>query len=77
MILLLVYSITISVNFQGIVCSGVAYYIGAIVIQAKGPVFFAAFNPLTMVIVAIMSSLIFSEIMYLGRCISYYAYVWF
>ncbi|XP_022743181.1 WAT1-related protein At2g39510-like isoform X2 [Durio zibethinus] len=53
----------------GIICSGVAYYIAAIVIQAKGPVFFAAFNPLTMVIVAIMSSFIFSEIMYLGRVI--------
>ncbi|XP_022743182.1 WAT1-related protein At2g39510-like isoform X3 [Durio zibethinus] len=57
------------VILQGIICSGVAYYIAAIVIQAKGPVFFAAFNPLTMVIVAIMSSFIFSEIMYLGRVI--------
>ncbi|XP_022743180.1 WAT1-related protein At2g39510-like isoform X1 [Durio zibethinus] len=55
--------------YSGIICSGVAYYIAAIVIQAKGPVFFAAFNPLTMVIVAIMSSFIFSEIMYLGRVI--------
>ncbi|XVE52714.1 hypothetical protein DITRI_Ditri02bG0145400 [Diplodiscus trichospermus] len=55
--------------YSGIICSGVAYYIGAIVIQAKGPVFFAAFNPLTMVLVAIMSSFIFSEIMYLGRVI--------
>ncbi|XWS66032.1 hypothetical protein CRYUN_Cryun05aG0165300 [Craigia yunnanensis] len=55
--------------YSGIICSGVAYYIGAMVIQAKGPVFFAAFNPLTMVIVAIMSSFIFSEIMYLGRVI--------
>ncbi|TYH67882.1 hypothetical protein ES332_D06G219700v1 [Gossypium tomentosum] len=57
------------VILQGIICSGVAYYIGAMVIQAKGPVFFASFNPLTMVIVAIMSSFIFSEIMYLGRVI--------
>ncbi|XP_039016392.1 WAT1-related protein At2g39510-like [Hibiscus syriacus] len=55
--------------YSGIICSGVAYYIGAMVIQAKGPVFFASFNPLTMVIVAIMSSFIFSEIMYLGRVI--------
>ncbi|XWS56550.1 hypothetical protein CRYUN_Cryun09bG0095000 [Craigia yunnanensis] len=55
--------------YSGIICSGVAYYVGAMVIQAKGPVFFAAFNPLTMVIVAIMSSFIFSEIMYLGRVI--------
>ncbi|WRX12591.1 EamA domain - like 10 [Theobroma cacao] len=55
--------------YSGVICSGVAYYVGAMVIQAKGPVFFAAFNPLTMVIVAIMSSFIFSEIMYLGRVI--------
>ncbi|GMI72564.1 Usually multiple acids move in and out Transporters 14 [Hibiscus trionum] len=55
--------------YSGIICSGVAYYIGAMVIQAKGPVFFSSFNPLTMVIVAIMSSFIFSEIMYLGRVI--------
>ncbi|XVE99519.1 hypothetical protein REPUB_Repub03eG0206000 [Reevesia pubescens] len=55
--------------YSGIICSGVAYYVGAMVIQAKGPVFFSAFNPLTMVIVAIMSSFIFSEIMYLGRVI--------
>lgn len=58
-----------AVVYSGIICSGVAYYIGAMVIQAKGPVFFASFNPLTMVIVAIMSSFIFSEIMYLGRVI--------
>ncbi|XVF23842.1 hypothetical protein REPUB_Repub13aG0074500 [Reevesia pubescens] len=55
--------------YSGIISSGVAYYIGAMVIKSKGPVFFAAFNPLTMVIVAIMSSFIFSEIMYLGRVI--------
>ncbi|KAK6234170.1 hypothetical protein QUC31_006576 [Theobroma cacao] len=55
--------------YSGVICSGVAYYVGAMVIQAKGPVFYAAFNPLTMVIVAIMSSFIFSEIMYLGRVI--------
>ncbi|GMJ14440.1 Usually multiple acids move in and out Transporters 14 [Hibiscus trionum] len=55
--------------YSGIVCSGVAYYIGAMVIQAKGPVFYASFNPLTMVIVAIMSSFIFFERMYLGRVI--------
>ncbi|WRX12590.1 hypothetical protein QQP08_005077 [Theobroma cacao] len=52
--------------YSGVICSGVAYYVGAMVIQAKGPVFFAAFNPLTMVIVAIMSSFIFSEIMVIG-----------
>ncbi|KAK8612295.1 hypothetical protein V6N13_092411 [Hibiscus sabdariffa] len=59
----------LAVVYSGIMCSGIAYYIGAMVIQAKGPVFFASFNPLTMVIVAIMSSFIFSEIMYLGRVI--------
>ena len=52
---------------QGIVCSGIAYYIQGIVMKDKGPVFVTAFNPLSMVIVAVLSSFLLSEIMYLGR----------
>ena len=52
---------------QGIVCSGFTYFVQGIVMKNKGPVFVTAFNPLSMVIVAILSSFILSEIMYLGR----------
>lgn len=52
---------------QGIICSGVAYYIQGAVMQIKGPVFVTAFNPLQMVLVAILGSFILHEILYLGR----------
>ncbi|XP_030489208.2 WAT1-related protein At2g39510 [Cannabis sativa] len=55
--------------YSGVVCSGFTYYIQGIVMKVKGPVFVTAFNPLGMIIVAIMSSFILSEIMYLGRVI--------
>lgn len=52
---------------QGIVCSGLAYYIQGVVMKDRGPVFVTAFNPLSMIIVAVMSSFILAEQMYLGR----------
>lgn len=52
---------------QGVVCSGIGYYVQGVVMKSKGPVFVTAFNPLSMVIVAILSSFLLSEIMYLGR----------
>lgn len=52
---------------QGIVCSGMGYYIQGVVMQVKGPVFVTAFNPLQMVLVAILGSFILHEILYLGR----------
>ncbi|GMN57271.1 hypothetical protein TIFTF001_026378 [Ficus carica] len=55
--------------YSGVVCSGFAYYIQGIVMKDKGPVFMTAFNPLSMVIVAILSSFILSETMYMGRVI--------
>ncbi|KOM40601.1 hypothetical protein LR48_Vigan04g079900 [Vigna angularis] len=54
---------------QGIVCSGMAYYIQGVVMKDRGPVFVTTFNPLCMVIVAIMGSLFLPEQMYLGRAI--------
>ncbi|KAL5569136.1 hypothetical protein UlMin_025711 [Ulmus minor] len=53
--------------YSGVICSGIAYYIQGIVMKEKGPVFVTAFSPLSMVLVAILSSFILSEIMYLGR----------
>jgi len=52
---------------QGIVCSALAYYVGGVVMKTRGPVFVTAFSPLCMIIVAIMSTIIFAEQMYLGR----------
>lgn len=52
---------------QGIVCSGLAYYIQGLIMKERGPVFVTAFSPLSMIIVAIMGSIILAEQMYLGR----------
>lgn len=53
--------------YSGIVCSGFAYYIQGVVMKDRGPVFVTAFSPLSMVIVAVMSSFILAEQMTLGR----------
>ncbi|KAL4333039.1 hypothetical protein GQ457_07G018220 [Hibiscus cannabinus] len=53
--------------YGGVVCSGIGYYVQGVVMKTRGPVFVTAFNPLSMVIVAILSSFILSEMLYLGR----------
>ncbi|KAK0591619.1 hypothetical protein LWI29_004896 [Acer saccharum] len=55
--------------YSGVICSGIAYYVQGVIMKSKGPVFVTAFNPLSMVIIAIMSSFVLAEIMYLGRII--------
>ncbi|KAK9167616.1 hypothetical protein Scep_002807 [Stephania cephalantha] len=55
--------------YTGVVCSGMAYYILAVVIRERGPVFVTAFTPLTMVIVAALGSLILGELLHLGSVI--------
>ncbi|XP_050209118.1 WAT1-related protein At2g37460-like [Mercurialis annua] len=55
--------------YTGVVCSGFAYYIQGVIMKDRGPVFVTAFNPLSMVIVAVMSSIILAEQMFLGRVI--------
>ncbi|KAH7841566.1 hypothetical protein Vadar_031608 [Vaccinium darrowii] len=54
---------------QGIICSGVSYYISGVLMKERGPVFVSAFNPLTMVIVAILSTFIFAEQIFIGRLV--------
>ncbi|XP_019059185.1 PREDICTED: WAT1-related protein At2g37460-like isoform X2 [Tarenaya hassleriana] len=73
----------LTATYSGIVCSALAYYIGGVVMKSRGPVFVTAFNPLCMVIVAFMSSVIFAEQMYLGRvlgalviCVGLYFVLW-
>ncbi|KAH0979774.1 hypothetical protein GBA52_006951 [Prunus armeniaca] len=52
-----------------VVALGVAYYVQGLVMKERGPVFVTAFSPLSMIIVAVMSSFMLAEIMYLGRVI--------
>ncbi|XP_048634525.1 WAT1-related protein At2g37460 isoform X2 [Brassica napus] len=70
-------------TYSGIVCSAIAYYVGGLVMKTRGPVFVTAFSPLCMIIVAIMSTVIFAEQMYLGRvlgaaviCAGLYLVIW-
>nr|GMD57426.1 WAT1-related protein At2g39510-like [Ipomoea batatas] len=53
--------------YHGLLRSGTEYYISVIVMKMRGPVFVTAFNPLCMVIVAIVGSFLLSEKLYLGR----------
>ncbi|KAF4361213.1 hypothetical protein F8388_011204 [Cannabis sativa] len=53
--------------YTGIVSSGITYYVQGLVMKTRGPVFVTAFNPLCMVIVAILASIILAEKIHLGR----------
>ncbi|KAH0459900.1 hypothetical protein IEQ34_010563 [Dendrobium chrysotoxum] len=55
--------------YSGIVCSGVTYYIQGMVMKERGPVFVTAFQPLCMIIVAILGSIILAEEITVGRMI--------
>lgn len=52
---------------QGLICSGVGYYVSGVIMKEKGPVFVTSFNPLNMVIVAVMSSFILAEQLNVGK----------
>lgn len=56
----------ITALYSGVICSGVAYYVSGVIMQERGPVFVTAFNPLGMILVAILSSFILSEQLDLG-----------
>ncbi|CAA0836256.1 WAT1-related protein [Striga hermonthica] len=59
----------LAVVYTGVFCTGIAYYVQGVVMKERGPVFVSAFSPLNMVIVAILSSIILAEQMYLGRVV--------
>ncbi|KAJ9555046.1 hypothetical protein OSB04_009660 [Centaurea solstitialis] len=61
--------------YSGIVCSSITYYIQGLIMKVKDPVFVTAFSPLSMIIVAVMGSIILAEQMYLGRVIGAIAIV--
>ena len=52
---------------QGIICSAMAFYLQGKIMKEKGPVFVTAFNPLSMVIVAFLGSIILAEQLTVGR----------
>ncbi|KAH9325036.1 hypothetical protein KI387_005214, partial [Taxus chinensis] len=55
--------------YSGVLGSGIAYYVQGLCMRIKGPVFATAFIPLTMIISAIMDSIILHRIIYLGSVI--------
>ncbi|PHT54346.1 WAT1-related protein [Capsicum baccatum] len=55
--------------YCGIVTSGIGYYMSGLIMNVKGPVFVTSFNPLNMIIVAILGSFILSEQLNLGRVV--------
>ncbi|XP_009798285.1 WAT1-related protein At2g39510-like [Nicotiana sylvestris] len=57
----------LSYVYSGMVTSGLGYYVSGLIMKDKGPVFVTAFNPLNMVLVAILGSFILSEQLNLGR----------
>ncbi|KAJ3702897.1 hypothetical protein LUZ61_006602 [Rhynchospora tenuis] len=58
-----------TVVYSGVMCSGVTYYVQGIVMKERGPVFVTAFNPLCMIIVAVLGSIILGDEITLGRVI--------
>lgn len=57
---------------QGIVCSGIAYYIQGVVSRERGPVFITTFSPLCMIITAVLSFIVLAEQVHLGRYVYTY-----
>ncbi|KAL3833494.1 hypothetical protein ACJIZ3_008230 [Penstemon smallii] len=53
--------------YGGIISSGITYYVSGVIMKEKGPVFVTSFNPLNMVIVAVLSSFIFAEKLDVGK----------
>ncbi|PON76356.1 Plant-drug/metabolite exporter [Trema orientale] len=69
--------------YAGIVSSGITYYVQGLVMKTRGPVFVTAFNPLCMVIVTILGSIMLAEKIHLGSivggiiiAIGLYSVVW-
>lgn len=53
--------------YGGVVSSGITYYVAGMIMKEKDPVFVTAFNPLALVIIAVLSSFIFAEQMTVGK----------
>uniref|UniRef100_A0ACD5ZUC9 Uncharacterized protein n=1 Tax=Avena sativa TaxID=4498 RepID=A0ACD5ZUC9_AVESA len=58
-----------TVVYSGVVCSGVAFYVQGLVTKTRGPVFVTAFQPLCMLMTAVMGSILLKEETTLGSVI--------
>nr|GMC92787.1 WAT1-related protein At2g39510-like [Ipomoea batatas] len=56
----------LAIVYNGIICTGIGYYLSGVIMKEKGPFFVTAFNPLSLVIVAIMGSFLLAEQLLLG-----------
>jgi multidrug transporter EmrE-like cation transporter len=56
---------------QGVMVTGVSYYLQALCVQMRGPMFFAAWTPLCFVFTIFCSSFFLGEIVHLGRLVNY------
>ncbi|XP_020968906.1 WAT1-related protein At1g44800 isoform X2 [Arachis ipaensis] len=54
---------------QGVVCSGIAYYVQGVVTRERGPVFVTSFSPLIMIITAALGTIVLAEQIHLGSVI--------
>ncbi|CAN0878559.1 WAT1-related protein At1g25270 [Linum grandiflorum] len=59
----------LAVSFAGIVASGLVTIATVRIVETRGPVFASAFNPLSLVFVAIISCLMLGEVLHLGSVI--------
>ncbi|XP_051151034.1 WAT1-related protein At1g44800-like [Andrographis paniculata] len=57
------------VVYSGIVCSGIGYYLQGVVNRERGPVFVTAFTPLSMIVTAVLGTIILAEQLHLGSLI--------
>ncbi|KAI0499040.1 hypothetical protein KFK09_019941 [Dendrobium nobile] len=58
-----------AVIYSGVICTAFMYFLLGIVMKEKGPVFASAFNPLTMIMTNVLSSIFLSEKTALGTII--------
>ncbi|KAJ7969818.1 WAT1-related protein [Quillaja saponaria] len=56
----------VSVAYSGLVATGMSFWVRLYVLEAKGPVFTAMFTPVQLIITAIFSAILWSEILYWG-----------
>lgn len=52
---------------QGVVISGIVTYLQLWCMEARGPVFVTLFNPLSTLLVAVLSYFVLGEKLYIGR----------
>ena len=65
------FNIYVTCFTQGLVASGLAFPLLSWCLRKKGPLFVSVFSPLMLIFVAVLSSLLLDEALYLGRWIHF------